>query len=268
MPFDPSIGQSSDLNSLDGPRFERSDGPVDYEEASARMAARAAAIREGTAGELVWFTEHAPLYTAGTSARAEDLTEPGRFPTFRTGRGGQWTYHGPGQRIAYVMLDLTRPHGTVPARDARLYVHGLEDWVMRALARLGVAAERREDRIGLWVSEGGAEKKIAAIGVRLSRWVSTHGVAINLAPDLSHFQGIVPCGIRAHGVTSVRALGRTEGMAELDAALLAAWPEVFGGELSEGLRPKGINDGIDAGIKDGIKDGRSPGPWEDPSIPR
>jgi lipoyl(octanoyl) transferase len=236
MNFEPSIAAAL--------TFERSPGPVGYAEALARMAAQAAAIRAGTAGELVWFTAHPPLYTAGTSARAEDLTDPGRFPTFRAGRGGQWTYHGPGQRIAYVMLDLTRPHGTVPARDARLYVHGLEEWVMRALARLGVAAERREDRIGLWVRQEGGEKKIAAIGVRLSRWVSTHGVAINLAPDLSHFQGIVPCGIRAHGVTSVRALGLAASMDALDGALLAAWPEVFGG-----WPPEGFSEGLDAGLE-------------------
>ena len=221
MPFDPSIAAE--------PEFERAAALVPYEEALARMAARAAAIRAGTAGELVWLLEHPPLYTAGTSARAEDLTAPGEFPVFRTGRGGQWTYHGPGQRIAYVMLDLARAHGTVPPRDARAYVHALEEWVMQALARLGVAAERREDRIGLWVRQDGGEKKIAAIGVRLSRWVSSHGVAVNLAPDLAHYQGIVPCGIREHGVTSLAALGRPATMEDLDAALLAAWPEVFGG---------------------------------------
>ena len=192
------------------------------------MEARAAAIRAGTERELVWLLEHPSLYTAGTSARAEDLTAPGQFPVFRTGRGGQWTYHGPGQRIAYVMLDLARAHGTLPPRDARAYVHALEEWVMRALARLGVAAERREDRIGLWVKDEGGEKKIAAIGVRLSRWVSSHGVAVNLAPDLAHYQGIVPCGIREHGVTSLAALGRPATMEDLDAALLAAWPEIFG----------------------------------------
>ena len=220
MPFDPSIAA--------GPRFERASGLVPYEEALARMEARAAAIRAGTEGELVWLLEHPSLYTAGTSARAEDLTAPGRFPVFRTGRGGQWTYHGPGQRIAYVMLDLARAHGTVPPRDVHAYVHALEEWVMRALARLGVAAERRDDRIGLWVSQGREEKKIAAIGVRLSRWVSSHGVAVNLAPDLAHFQGIVPCGIREHGVTSLAALGRPATMEELDAALIEAWPEIFG----------------------------------------
>ena len=192
------------------------------------MEARIAAMRAGTEGELVWLLEHPPLFTAGTSARAEDLAQPGRFPTFRTGRGGQWTYHGPGQRIAYVMLDLTRAHGKVPARDARAYVHGLEEWMMHALARLGVGAERRADRIGLWVAGRGREEKIAAIGVRLSRWVSSHGVAINVAPNLSHFGGIVPCGIREHGVTSLAALGIAASMGVLDEAVLAAWPEVFG----------------------------------------
>ena len=228
MPFDPSIADPT----ASGPAFERTSALVPYEEALARMAARAAAIRAGTEGELVWLLEHPSLYTAGTSARAEDLTAPGELPTFRTGRGGQWTYHGPGQRIAYVMLDLARAHGTVPPRDARAYVHALEEWVMRALARLGVAAERREDRIGLWVDQDGEEKKIAALGVRLSRWVSSHGVAINLAPDLAHFQGIVPCGIREHGVASLAALGRPATMEDLDAALLAAWPEIFGAGAS------------------------------------
>ncbi len=224
MPFDPSIGTA--------PTFERSPAPVSYPDALARMEAETHAIRAGEAGERVWFTEHEPLYTAGTSARAEDLQAPHRLPTFRAGRGGQWTYHGPGQRIAYVMLDLTRAHGMVPARDARLYVRGLEEWVMRALARFGVAAERREDRIGLWVVDKGEEKKIAAIGVRLRSWVSSHGIAINVAPDLSHFQGIVPCGIREHGVTSLAALGRDVTMDEFDAALFASWPEVFGAVLS------------------------------------
>jgi lipoyl(octanoyl) transferase len=220
MNFDPSIAAR--------PRFERAAGPVAYPDALARMEAQVAAIRAGTEGELVWLIEHPPLYTAGTSARPEDLAEPGRFPAFRTGRGGQWTYHGPGQRVAYVMLDLARPHGQVAPRDVRAFVHGLEEWLIRALAPLGVAAERRADRIGLWVARGGRENKVAAIGVRVSRWVSWHGVAINVAPDLSHFGGIVPCGIREHGVTSLAALGSSAGMAELDAALLAAWPDVFG----------------------------------------
>jgi lipoyl(octanoyl) transferase len=224
MPFDPSIAAPI----APGPRFERAAALVPYPDALARMEARVTAIRAGAEGELVWLLEHPSLYTAGTSARAEDLTAPGGFPVFRTGRGGQWTYHGPGQRIAYVMLDLARAHGTLPPRDARAYVHALEEWVMRALARLGVAAERRGDRIGLWVSQGREEKKIAAIGVRLSRWVSSHGVAVNLAPDLAHYRGIVPCGIREHGVTSLSALGRPATMEDLDAALMEAWPEIFG----------------------------------------
>jgi lipoyl(octanoyl) transferase len=211
-----------------GAEFEVAAGLVSYPDALARMEARVAAIHAGTAGELVWLIEHPPLYTAGTSARPEDLAAPGRFPAFRSGRGGQWTYHGPGQRVAYVMLDLTRRHGQVVPRDVRAFVHGLEEWLIRALVRLGVAAERRADRIGLWVVRGGKEEKIGAIGVRVSRWVSWHGVAINVAPDLSHFGGIVPCGIREHGVTSLAALGNDARMAALDAALVAAWPEVFG----------------------------------------
>ncbi|MDA8049696.1 MAG: lipoyl(octanoyl) transferase LipB [Rhodospirillales bacterium] len=220
MPFEPSIAAR--------PCFEIAETLVPYPVALARMEALTTAIRAGTAGELVWLLEHPPLYTAGTSARAEDLIAPGRFPAFRTGRGGQWAYHGPGQRIAYVMLDLTRRHGTVPPRDVRALVHGLEEWQIRALARLGLIAERRRERIGLWVAHDGKEEKVAALGVRVSRWVSTHGVAINLAPELSHFQGIVPCGIRAHGVTSLAARGIAAGMADLDAALIAAWPDVFG----------------------------------------
>ena len=193
------------------------------------MEARVAAIRSGAAPELVWLLQHPPLYTAGTSANPADLAEPGRFPAFRAGRGGQWTYHGPGQRIAYVMLDLNRPHGTVPPRDVRCYVHGLEEWLIRALARLGVQGERRPGRIGIWVaSPPGKEAKIGAIGVRVSRWITWHGVALNIAPDLSHFGEIVPCGIREHGVTSLQALGINAGLREADAALRAAWNEVFG----------------------------------------
>lgn len=193
------------------------------------MEARVQAIRSERAGELVWLLEHPPLYTAGTSASAADLVDPGRFPIFHSRRGGQWTYHGPGQRIAYLMLDLSRPHGTVAACDVHAFVHGIERWLIAALAQLGLAAERRADRVGLWVIDGEREAKIAAIGVRVSHWVSSHGVAINVAPDLSHFAGIVPCGIRAHGVTSLAERGIQAGMAKLDQALLAAWPEVFGG---------------------------------------
>jgi lipoyl(octanoyl) transferase len=209
-------------------------GLTPYDDAVATMQERVAAIRAGTAGELVWLVEHPPLYTAGTSAQPEQLTDPGRFPTYHAGRGGQWTYHGPGQRTAYVMLDLARAHGTVPARDVRCFVHGLEEWLIRTLARFGVRGERREGRIGIWVprikSEGkpDVEAKIAAIGVRVTRWVSWHGVALNVSPDLSHYGGIVPCGISDHGVTSLRALGIAATMAEADAALRAAWDEVFG----------------------------------------
>ncbi len=203
-------------------------GLTPYPEALAVMEARVAAIRAGEAAEMVWLVEHPPLYTAGTSASREDLREPQLFPTYAAGRGGQWTYHGPGQRTGYVMLDLNRRHGTVPAREVRGFVHGLEEWLIRALDRFGVRGERREGRVGIWVVGGGAEAKIGAIGVRITRWVSWHGVALNVCPDLGHFAGIVPCGVREHGVTSLRALGVAATMEEADAALRAAWAEVFG----------------------------------------
>ncbi|MGH7083976.1 MAG: lipoyl(octanoyl) transferase LipB [Acetobacteraceae bacterium] len=220
MPFEPSI--------TTGPTFEVAGRLIPYPEALARMEERVAAIRAGQAGELVWLLEHQPLYPAGTSARADDLVAPARFPVFRTRRGGQWTYHGPGQRVVYLMLDLTRRHGMVAPQDVRAFVHGIEEWMILALARLGLVAERRAGRIGLWVVEEGREEKVAALGVHVRGWASSHGVAINLAPDLSHFGGIVPCGIREHGVTSLAARGINATMADLDAALIAAWPEVFG----------------------------------------
>jgi lipoyl(octanoyl) transferase len=206
------------------------EGLTDYPEALAFMQARAAAIRAGSEGEMVWLVEHPPLYTAGTSAKLEDLQEPDRFPTYDAGRGGQWTYHGPGQRTAYVMLDLTRPHGTVPPRDVRAYVHALEEWLIRTLERFNIKGERREGRVGIWVADRatGTESKIGAIGVRVSRWVSWHGVALNVEPDLAHFGGIVPCGIAEHGVTSLHALGQLVTMEEVDAAMRACWGEVFG----------------------------------------
>ena len=209
--------------------WRASDGLTDYETATRAMQERIAAIRAGTMGEQVWLVEHPPLYTAGTSARAEDLADPNRFPVFATGRGGQWTYHGPGQRTGYVMLDLTRAHGRVPARDVRAYVHGLEEWLIRTLDRFNVRGERREGRVGIWVADPrrGGESKIAAIGVRLTRWVSWHGVALNVDPDLSHYRGIVPCGITQHGVTSLHDLGILATMEEADAALKQAWNEVF-----------------------------------------
>jgi lipoyl(octanoyl) transferase len=212
-----------------GPEWRTAEGLTQYADAVAAMAERVAAIRAGTADELVWLVEHPPLYTSGTSARPEQLTAPARFPTFAAGRGGQWTYHGPGQRTAYVMLDLARQHGRVPARDVRCFVHGLEEWLIRALDRFDVRGERRDGRIGIWVTApGNREAKIAAIGVRVTRWVSWHGVALNVAPDLGHYAGIVPCGISDLGVTSLHALGVAVTMAEADRALRAAWQEVFG----------------------------------------
>jgi lipoyl(octanoyl) transferase len=202
-----------------------SDGLVPYPEAIAAMEERVAAIRAGAAPELVWLLEHPPLYTAGTSARAADLLAPQRFPVFEAGRGGQYTYHGPGQRVAYLMLDLQRRKP-----DLRRYIRQLEEWVIRALARFEVRGERRPDRIGIWVVKpGGQEAKIAAIGVRVRRWVTYHGVAINLDPDLAHFGGIVPCGISGFGVTSLADLGLTATMPDLDAALIGRFNEVFGG---------------------------------------
>jgi lipoyl(octanoyl) transferase len=204
--------------------WQASPGLVPYEEAVATMEARVAAIRAGSAPELVWLLEHPPLYTAGTSAQSADLVEPGLFPVHRSGRGGQYTYHGPGQRIAYVMLDLKARGG-----DIRLYVRMLEEWLIRALARLGVAGERREGRVGIWVvGADGGESKIAALGVRVRPWVSYHGIALNVAPDLAHYRGIVPCGVTAHGVTSLAALGKTTEMDAVDAALREAFGEVFG----------------------------------------
>jgi lipoyl(octanoyl) transferase len=215
------------------PEWRVGEGLTPYLTALAEMAARVAAIRADAARELVWLVEHPPLYTAGTSARPGELRQPDRFPTYSAGRGGQWTYHGPGQRTAYVMLDLKRVHGQVRAGDVRRYVWGLEEWLIRALARFDVQGERREGRVGIWVADKatGTEAKIGAIGVRVTRWVSWHGVALNVAPDLGHFEGIVPCGIQEHGVTSLHALGRRATMAEADAALQAAWYEVLGPAL-------------------------------------
>jgi lipoyl(octanoyl) transferase len=203
-------------------------GLTGYAAAVAAMEARVKAIREGREGETVWLVEHPPVYTAGTSATADELTDARRFPTFAAGRGGHWTYHGPGQRVAYVMLDLTRPHGQVPARDVRAFVHGLEAWVIATLAGFGVKGVVREGGVGIWVVNGGAEQKIGAIGVRVSRWVSWHGVALNVNPELEHFSGIIPCGIREHGVTSLAALGIAAGMDEVDAALQRNFGAVFG----------------------------------------
>jgi lipoyl(octanoyl) transferase len=226
------------LNSEALAPFGRSDGApagwavsrgfVDYPAAVAAMEARAAAIAEGTAGELVWLLEHPPLYTAGVSAKAGDLLDAGRFPVFQTGRGGQFTYHGPGQRVAYVMLDLTRRQ-----RDVRAFVAALEAWVIGALAQFNVRGELRDGRVGVWVERrtpglAPREDKIAAIGVKLRRWVSFHGVSLNVEPDLGHFGGIVPCGVTEHGVTSLVDLGLPVSLSEADEALKASFRQVFG----------------------------------------
>jgi lipoyl(octanoyl) transferase len=207
-------------------------GLTGYDEAVAFMETRAAAIADGTAGELVWLVEHPPLYTAGTSADAADLVDAERFPVFKSGRGGEYTYHGPGQRVAYVMLDLKRRR-----QDVRAFVSALEEWIIRTLDSFNVRGERREDRVGVWVTrpdrphlpDGSvAEDKIAAIGIRLRRWVSFHGIALNIEPDLTHFGGIVPCGVRDHGVTSLIDLGLPVTMGDADQALKGAFLDIFG----------------------------------------
>lgn len=204
---------------------------VPYPEAVAFMEARVAAISAGDAGEAIWLLEHPPLFTAGTSARAADLLWPDRFPVYQAGRGGQYTYHGPGQRVAYVMLDLN-----TRGRDVRRFVCNLENWVIATLAEFGLRGERRAGRVGVWVARPDTpplpdgtprEDKIAAIGVKLRRWVSFHGISINVEPDLTHFGGIVPCGITGHGVTSLVDLGLPVTMADLDAALMATFAQAF-----------------------------------------
>ncbi|MBF9045186.1 lipoyl(octanoyl) transferase LipB [Rhodobacterales bacterium HKCCE4037] len=209
-----------------------SDAPVPYETAVSEMEARAAAIARGEAGEAIWLLEHPALYTAGTSARREDLRDPDRFPVHETRRGGQYTYHGPGQRVAYVMLDLN-----TRGRDIRRFVQQLETWIIAALAEFNVKGEIREGRVGVWVARpekpplpdgSPREDKIAAIGVRLRKWVSFHGISINVEPELSHFDGIVPCGIEGHGVTSLVDLGLPVSMEDLDVALKRSFDEVFG----------------------------------------
>jgi lipoyl(octanoyl) transferase len=204
-----------------------SDAPVAYDAAVEAMEARVAEIAAGTARERVWLVEHPPLYTAGTSADDGDLVEPARFPVHRTGRGGQFTYHGPGQRVAYAMLDLNRR-----TPDLRRYVAALEAWLIDALGQFNVRGERREERVGVWVRRPekgeGAEDKIAAIGIRVRRWVTLHGVSLNVEPDLSHFSGIVPCGVREHGVTSLVDLGLPVTMPEVDSVLRVSFERIFG----------------------------------------
>jgi len=213
--------------------WEVSAGPVAYPAAVAAMEERVAQIAAGEARELVWLLEHPPLYTAGVSAKPGDLLDPDRFPVFKSGRGGQFTYHGPGQRVAYVMLDLRARR-----RDTRAFVLALEAWMIGTLAQLGVAGETREGRVGVWVGEAGPsrEEKIAAIGVKIRRWVSFHGVSLNVAPDLEHFAGIVPCGISEHGVTSLERLGAPAALGEVDQALAHSFMSVFG-PISTGNSP-------------------------------
>ncbi|HEX3883038.1 MAG TPA: lipoyl(octanoyl) transferase LipB [Stellaceae bacterium] len=203
------------------------EGLLPYAEAVAEMESRAAAIRDSGAPELVWLVEHPPLYTAGTSAQPADLLDPDALPVFKTGRGGQYTYHGPGQRVAYVLLDLDKPQLGQNRRDVRRHVRRLEEWMIRTLARFGIAGERRDGRVGIWVRTGTSEAKIAAIGVRVRRWITYHGVALNVAPDLSHYAGIVPCGISKYGVTSMKALGVEAPMAEIDRAFRETFADAF-----------------------------------------
>ncbi len=214
-------------------QWKISDTPVDYPDALAFMEQRVADIRAGTAPECIWLLEHPPLYTAGTSADPSELLDSQRFPVYQTGRGGRYTYHGPGQRVAYVMLDLKNR-----GADVRCFVHDLEEWVIRTLAQFSLKGERRDGRVGIWVRRGAPanpasrEDKIAAIGVRIRRWVSFHGIAINVEPDLEHFAGIVPCGINEHGVTSIWDQGITATMPEVDVALQSAFADVFGTSAS------------------------------------
>ena len=214
------------------------EGLTPYPDAVAEMEARAAAIRAGTANELVWLLEHPPLYTAGTSAAADELLAPSRFPVYPTGRGGRYTYHGPGQRVGYVLLDLDRR-----GRDVRRFVASLEDWLIGTLGELGIAARQAPGRIGIWVDDGGQEAKIGAIGVRVRRWVTLHGFAVNIDPDLTHFGGIVPCGLAEFPVTSVRRLGLGYGMPAFDQALKRGFPgflAALSGD-SQALEAKGLS---------------------------
>jgi lipoyl(octanoyl) transferase len=209
---------------LDGIEWRVSQGQVPYEEALAAMEQRAAAVREGTASELVWLLEHPPLFTAGTSADPAELFNPFGFPVHEAGRGGRYTYHGPGQRVGYVILDLEKR-----GKDIRRFVHQLEGWMIDTLAELGVSAHRAPGRIGIWVGEGADEAKIGALGVRVKRWVTLHGFAINVAPDLTHFSGIVPCGISEFGVTSLAKLGKQTGFERVDGALKRSFSQFLNG---------------------------------------
>jgi lipoyl(octanoyl) transferase len=210
------------VRSVNTVRWDISDKPVAFPDAIEQMENQVGAIRSGDAPERVWLLEHSPVYTSGTSAKATDLLNP-RFPVYQTGRGGQYTYHGPGQRIAYVMLDL-RKRGD----DVRAFVAALESWIINTLAEFGVVGERREDRVGVWVADSDGENKIAALGIRIRHGVTFHGISINVAPDLSHYDGIVACGVRDHGVTSLQKLGIKASMQDVDHALRKAFQPIFG----------------------------------------
>jgi lipoyl(octanoyl) transferase len=210
------------VRSVNTVRWDISDEPVAFPDAIEQMENQVGAIRSGDAPERVWLLEHSPVYTSGTSAKATDLLNP-RFPVYQTGRGGQYTYHGPGQRIAYVMLDI-RKRGD----DVRAFVAALESWIINTLAEFGVVGERREDRVGVWVADGDGENKIAALGIRIRHGVTFHGISINVAPDLSHYDGIVACGVREHGVTSLQKLGVKASMQDVDHALRKAFQPIFG----------------------------------------
>jgi lipoyl(octanoyl) transferase len=215
---------SREVELIDDVEWRVSERQVPYEEALGFMEQRAAAIRERTARECVWLLEHPPLFTAGTSADPAELTNPQDFPVYQAGRGGRYTYHGPGQRVGYVMLDLERR-----GKDIRYFVHSLEGWMIDALAELGVSARRADGRIGIWVGDGADEAKIGALGVRIKRWVTLHGFAINVAPNLSHFGGIVPCGISDFGVTSLAELGKQMPLTGVDAALKRSFRQFLNG---------------------------------------
>ena len=200
-----------------------SNSQIPYDWAVSDMESHVAAIREGIADERVWLLEHPPIYTGGTSATSEGLIDPDRFAVYQTGRGGEYTYHGPGQRIAYVMLDLNRR-----GRDVRRFVFNLEQWIIETLAHFDVLGERREGRRGIWVDHGdGREEKVAAVGIRIRKWISFHGISINVNPDLEHFSGIVPCGVKEHGVTSLAALGKNASLSDIDVSLRATFERVF-----------------------------------------
>ena len=215
--------KNTPCHDINGIEWKISSDLIDYEEALKVMEERVEAIHKGKAGELVWLLEHPPLYTSGTSANASDLVDPERFPVYDAGRGGQYTYHGPGQRVAYFMLDLNKR-----GKDLRKFVSNLEELIIDTLAHFQIKGERRSDRVGVWVDHGmGREEKIAAIGIRIRKWVTFHGIAINVEPDLSHFSGIVPCGIADHGVTSITALGVSATMEEVDAQILKSFENIF-----------------------------------------